>query len=1092
MTGNIAQPLQSELNQQISSQVGQTSVIEGMQAQPLQSALSQVGQTSVIEGIQAQSLQSALSPIQAQALQVQQPSSQLSQLTGLADKENQSLQSKLNQGDYQVPSLPGSTAGINTGMDAIQGKVEAAATQQLSSELGRLTGLDEKERQSLLSKLSQGDYQNLSLPGSTADIKKLGMDAMQGEAAARLEAAVLQDPRLRDFKTSYERAMQIVPPAGREIGKAIFKGRGAVARMRKWTLPGDEYFLQDFDYVTNVRACLFFPAFILMIMVDGLGYMHETPTIWANGTIYNGTEKAIRGETGLDESTESMDRTRRTDLYVNGNLTCQYGEPVKYFGSDHGFFCPMVAYFSGPIATPLLWFVPFVILYIYAFCRGMQMKKRQSHSQKKKDDDSDEPRRRGTLSDIREQGNPKSCCTYPVGLYLGFYQNGFKDAHVHLWLLAIILVFVHSILARVFTENSGKCLRFGKWDRDSVYWDECLPMAAAEPGQVLTQVLLLVYCTWIGGLWTVPKPVYKDKPERRRKVHDPVTSAAIQMKALVHVQMRDSFAKAAQNPVTLWKALAGVAQMVGATSEVQDAVGDLAEMCEEAGEALGSLQQDFMEDFSEQLEQITSMADIDTGKVFDSMKTQINDITNIDTGKAFESVNAQIDDVTNLADVEADRLRQSASGSPWAQRVNKQEDLDDKAGNTSLSSAVGSALNQQMNAEVDYLKDRASMEAQALQSEMKQRIESQVDQTTHRIERQVESMQSELKPQVISQVDQIVDISDKTGKAMKSEFDQTSSLTTSLIQKMENMTLDLKLKKQPYFSVGAGALLGIALGVLFSFLFMIAPQGATFLHKVDGGFGQELCAEDAKAWCNGQSISEHTLAGTVIYRQELRNTAGDIKAATVILLTLKLSSQLILGALFIIMLQQTVEPFQQAAKPLEILGSILFKWVVQRHVTRNQLNAWILARRSFLYNECQLMLRENEKVVLFYILLLGSLLLLQVLMVFQREEVSIALVLAIGLCGLGAIVCVQAAIACYYEQQKHQSLLRQLKVAVSLSPVPLEYTQLFGSIIDMLKQQDYQTKLMFLPLNPSILKGIVAYAVTGIVAICGKLFVSSS
>merc|ERR1711879_352740 len=95
-----------------------------------------------------------------------------------------------------------------------------------------------------------------------------------------------------------------------------------------------------------------------------------------------------------------------------------------------------------------------------------------------------------------------------------------------------------------------------------------------------------------------------------------------------------------------------------------------------------------------------------------------------------------------------------------------------------------------------------------------------------------------------------------------------------------------------------------------------------------------------------------------------------------------------------------------------------------------------------------------------------------------------AAAVAIAITGGGAIVCVQAAIACYREQQKHQQLLRSLKAVCAAGA--LDLLRFIDQTIENLEKQDYQTKLAFLPLNPIVLKGVIGYFVTGCTALVYK------
>merc|ERR1712176_1122653 len=104
--------------------------------------------------------------------------------------------------------------------------------------------------------------------------------------------------------------------------------------------------------------------------------------------------------------------------------------------------------------------------------------------------------------------------------------------------------------------------------------------------------------------------------------------------------------------------------------------------------------------------------------------------------------------------------------------------------------------------------------------------------------------------------------------------------------------------------------------------------------------------------------------------------------------------------------------------PMDVLGTILSKWTLEKHVTVNQLQAWCVARKSFLHNECTMMLRLNEKVVVGFVIVIVLLIAGQAYLVLLLNKLPSALLCTgIALMGFGAIASVEAAMACYRGQQ---------------------------------------------------------------------------
>merc|ERR1719399_699389 len=76
-------------------------------------------------------------------------------------------------------------------------------------------------------------------------------------------------------------------------GGAVWKTKNITKKMAKHQLPGDSVILRGSEPTKNAKPLLyFFPTAILLVYGEGISWMQETPTVLADGTLYNGPEFA--------------------------------------------------------------------------------------------------------------------------------------------------------------------------------------------------------------------------------------------------------------------------------------------------------------------------------------------------------------------------------------------------------------------------------------------------------------------------------------------------------------------------------------------------------------------------------------------------------------------------------------------------------------------------------------------------------------------------------------------------------------------------------------------------------------------------------
>lgn len=294
-----------------------------------------------------------------------------------------------------------------------------------------------------------------------------------------------------------------------------------------------------------------------------------------------------------------------------------------------------------------------------------------------------------------------------------------------------------------------------------------------------------------------------------------------------------------------------------------------------------------------------------------------------------------------------------------------------------------------------------------------------------------------------------------------------------------------------------GFILGLLGFYLFSFL---APQGDSYAwvyYWVDRQeFVQVRCTEtnstsSSSPWCDATDyllMSRTTLwVSHAAMLNVTRNQLGVLVAAAS-----KATVLGILASLLAVTVHKTVLGLQQATHPMQILDAILAWWARADHMSTCHLHVWKLARDSLLHTDVKNILDRYENVVLAYLAVSFWLLTdsaIQVAIFNNAPNMMAGYVLVI-MCGC-TFLCVYQALRVHYGQLQHITTLRRLKESTFVygdRPDLVHQRRLIDEMISRMSGGgDYQTRLLYMPLNPTFQKGVFAYFITASVSVLARL-----
>jgi hypothetical protein len=196
-------------------------------------------------------------------------------------------------------------------------------------------------------------------------------------------------------------------------------------------------------------------------------------------------------------------------------------------------------------------------------------------------------------------------------------------------------------------------------------------------------------------------------------------------------------------------------------------------------------------------------------------------------------------------------------------------------------------------------------------------------------------------------------------------------------------------------------------------------------------------------------------------------------------------------ALLVITTKKSVDGIKLATMPMVILGQILSNWLQTEHVTMKQLEAWSMARRSFLFNEVLHLLDRFENVIVGYAVTSAYFTSDQAFVyVALNRPLSPVVVYGVLINLILFLICIKVATEMYTVQHNHEKLLMLMKEGVLADDDPLRNVRatLITQMIENIKHADCELTLTYIPLNPKFQKFAISYFVGAFATIIGKYY----
>ncbi|CAE7633348.1 unnamed protein product [Symbiodinium sp. CCMP2456] len=746
------------------------------------------------------------------------------------------------------------------------------------------------------------------------------------------------------------------------------EGKTVFDEMRDHQIPGDDIASLQFLKGSNYKPLVFAPVFFLVWSCDSPVLVYETLK-------HNDTEQCMFGGHALDVFTKES-------------------------------YCPILAGFS-PWWYTLAWYLLFLVIALFCLLRGWRLQKIQKY--------------RADVSPV--------CC------FLDCKRGGYDDRHLMAWFILISLCFLHCTLIRVAAtpedEDWGNaCLRYGAWES---HRDFCQPGPVLE--QSWTIVLIMVFVCLMTALWdqgTVvrgPKPqetAGKDQKEKYtlKVAVDPVTAAAVKLKALVRFQMHHT------------------------EEERRKENSRLAEIM---------------------LRPLRAMKFLGGG----TEETEVMTTINLYPGPVPDT-----DDSENTSDPEKATLY------AWdACTTDSQNEFWSKSFHRSLETILEGL--QEVGPDGEQMAEEELVRQMLGQPDGEERAKAMDD-----FKKRQQKLCRERQLQEVN-VGLLYDFCKDTMRILD---DQQPGWRSPIPSQPDSGTCISRVGCVQAHHV-LGFLLFLIAGILASTL---APQGDAYaffdngVHHAD--YLQVRCQEteasfDLNPWCylgEKQWMQRRTFNFGLSVFQTNR-----APAFLGLCFGLKCVIFGLIGSFFAITVKKTVMGVEQASHPMKIMNMLLLFWTQQGYVSTGHLHVWKLARDSLLFNDVKFILHRFENVVIAFLGITMWLVTDSTFQIVIRNNPPNPLggFYAIILTG-GTVACVAQALSCHMAQEEHIVSLTRLKESMMLRlGRHVEHQRdLLDMIIARLKSGgDYQTKLLYVPLNPAFQKVLLGYPVVSFGSIIGRI-----
>jgi len=270
---------------------------------------------------------------------------------------------------------------------------------------------------------------------------------------------------------------------------------------------------------------------------------------------------------------------------------------------------------------------------------------------------------------------------------------------------------------------------------------------------------------------------------------------------------------------------------------------------------------------------------------------------------------------------------------------------------------------------------------------------------------------------------------------------------------------------------------------------MVNQTGAIYPAKFVSWLGEtsDWCLND-NVWCHTYPY-DISIIYTYHFPAEAFNMMKGAAPLSIVCILLKFGVCLALGGLLQALIHASSVGVKQAGLPMKIMGDILTAWARAGFVTPSQLRAWSMARRSLLHNEVAFLLERFDNAMVGFLGVCVGMLFVQALQILIWDaKVPVAInTWVIAWTATAALTTMRSALACHLAQGEHSTSLRLMKeTLMSRKEDSTRTCRLIDQMLEGMTCSDYQTKLMYVPLSPTLLKVLMGYFVSVVLLIAGK------
>ncbi|CAE7670802.1 unnamed protein product [Symbiodinium sp. CCMP2592] len=655
-------------------------------------------------------------------------------------------------------------------------------------------------------------------------------------------------------------------------------------------------------------------------------------------------------------------------------------------------------------------------------------------------------------------GVPNATYASPICRFLDVQRAGYDDNHLLGFFLLITACFVHSMMVRFVATPEGKdwghaCLRYGSWQG---YEDYCQPGPLMEPSWTVFLVLVSVcaMCAlWDQGTVVEGSEDRKDESGYAEDVTvDRLDAAAVNLKAIIRFQMSETERLLEAEPTRL-------AMFIGWNKLQAWLAGK--DPPKKAVRRTTFLTVNF---FSKSSDDMPDKVDLDAEGVEGETDFTVRFYCK-KTGKCVRSFHDALLEVLRLAGSE-DAL-------PDALQMAKED----------LEVQILGAGSEDERAQLlkDFFRRRLMLQEGKMGKVHIKELYSFCDDTMRILGNTVETNS---------------DGASRSSKARLSCLPKKPSDDLGIIDRFLDRWHLQDVVGRRTDAYNAAGYLFTAIGCIITSI--ISPQADAWaivywLANKDG-LVEDRCEQTssvgfASPWCStaaSVSMQRRTFRPEIAFFTTNRNVW-----LVCLCFLAKLGIFGVLGYYFAETVRRTIRGLMQAAHPMVILNSILLHWAQLRSVNTSQLHVWKRVRDSILFNDVKFILDRFENIVIAYLGVAFWLISDSTYQIVLRNEAPTFLAFYVIVFFTAATaICLGAALSCHLAQEEHTRSLTRLREASMLRTG--KHVEHQRALLDMMIQRldsggDYQTKMLYMPLNPKLQKVLLGYVVVSAASVVGRL-----